>query len=175
MQWVALIVGAFWALFVGLFLLHGYFLLRNRVPYVSLPDAAIPQVLKALQLARGDVVYDLGCGDGRVLMAVKAVGGVSCVGIENNFLLLGLARWRTRGAVRLVRRDVLDQDLSRANRVVVYLGPELMRRLEPRFDQMLPRGARVVSVQFPLARRAQAVIELKGSASYAAKAYVYQY
>jgi hypothetical protein len=155
---------------------HGYFMLRNRVPYVVLPDGALPEVIRELGIKDGDVVYDLGSGDGRVIMALREHNKrARYVGIENDWVVWLTARLRGSG-YRLVLGEISRAMLGEATRVYAYLGPQMMAELEPRFEKELPAGARVVSVQFPLPGRApDQVVELPDSAKHAACLYVYNY
>ena len=172
---VVLIVGL--AVLATAMVVHGYFMLRNRVPYVALPNAAIGMVVSQLGVGDDDVVYDLGCGDGRVIAAVQNFNpNARYTGVENNPLIWMMAVVRLRVRARIVRGEIADAKLREATRVFVYLGPKLMAQLEPRFERELPKGARVVSVQFPLpSRTPDAEMELVGSTSYAARLYVYNY
>ena len=165
------------AALVMVMVVHGYFMLRNRVPYVALPKAAVGTVVRQLSVRVDDVVYDLGCGDGRVITALQSNNpNARYTGVENNPLIWMMAAGRLRGRARIVRGEIADAKLDNATRVFVYLGPKLMAELEPRFERELPKGARVVSVQFPLpGRKPDAEMELVGSASYAARLYVYNY
>ena len=172
--------GLFDAVLIALLLalmVHGFFMLRNRVPYVVLPDGAMSEVARTLGVRDSDVVYDLGCGDGRVILALRGVNSAAkYVGVENDWAVWLLAKWRLLSRAQLVRGEISGTPLDEATRVFAYLGPELMAELEPRFERELPQGARVVSVQFPLPTRPPAaVVELEHSRSHAARLYVYNY
>jgi precorrin-6B methylase 2 len=156
--------------------MHLLLSMRNKVPYVAAPPRVLAQIVAALKLPEQGVLWDLGCGDGRVLRAAhKASPGLGIAGVDNNPMPLQLARWSLGRAARLVHGDILAIDLHKAARVFVYLGPELMEALEPRFEQ-LPKGARVVSMQFALPhRKPTSEIVLEHGRPYAAKLYVYDY
>jgi precorrin-6B methylase 2 len=157
--------------------LHMILAMRNKVPYVTAPPRVLAQIVAALKLPEQGVLWDLGCGDGRVLRAArKAMPGLSLAGVDNNPMPLQLARWNLGRTARLVRGDILGVDLHEAARVFTYLGPELMEALEPRFEQQMPKGARLVSMQFALPhRKPVAEIVLEHAKPYAAKLYVYDY
>lgn len=165
------------ALIAAVMAVYGYFMLRNRVPYVVLPDGAMNTVVAKLGVRDGDVVYDLGCGDGRVIAALQNQNTKArYIGIENNLVVWGMAKIRLRGRARLVRGEILDAKFSEATRVYAYLGPKIMGELEPRFEMELPSGARLVSVQFPLPNRTpDEEVVLEESASHAERLYVYNY
>jgi len=83
---------------------------------------------------------------------------------------------RTRGRVRVEHGEIATASLSSANRVFAYLGPRMMAELEPRFERELPKGARVVSVQFPLPHREpDHTVELPASKRHAGRLFVYNY
>jgi trans-aconitate methyltransferase len=169
---IVLLIFLLAVLVVGM--LYLIFTSRNRVPFVRTPRRVLEQIRQALQVPQHGHIWDLGCGDGHVLAAVR--GGLHAHGIDNNPLVLTVARWRLGPTAQLRQGDILSADLTRADRVFCYLGPELMARLEPRFIAQLPRGARVVSMQFPLPNRTpDQVIELKQAKPYARTLYVYDY
>ena len=172
---VVLIVGL--AVLATAMVVHGYFRLRNLVPYVVLPAGAMAAVVSKLGVRDEDTVYDLGCGDGRVIAALQSVNSKArYVGVENDVVVWGLARRRLGRRARLIRGEIADTKLNEVTRVFAYLGPKMMAELEPRFEAELPKGARVVSVQFALPTRlADEVVELPDSADHAARLYVYNY
>jgi trans-aconitate methyltransferase len=133
-------------------------------------------VMHELELRRDDVVYDLGCGDGRVLRALaRNQPGAHYIGVENDWAVWALAKVRTRGA-QVLRREIAATPLTSATRVFAYLGAQMMAELEPRFERELPAGARVVSVQFPLpTRKPDNIVELEDSLNHASRLYVYTY
>ncbi|GAC1370043.1 MAG: protein-lysine N-methyltransferase [Candidatus Saccharimonadales bacterium] len=176
-QAILILVTAAIAVYAVFLAIHGYFMMRNRVPYVRLPWGAMAEVESELGVNNGDKVLDLGCGDGRVLTALsEACPGASYTGIENDWMVWLGARLRTSHLIKLVREEISAADMTEANKVFVYLGPKLMAELEPRFEMELPAGARVVSVQFALPnRKPDKVVVLSNSASHAACLYVYNY
>ena len=111
-----------------------------------------------LQLAGvkpGDVVYDLGSGDGRLpIIAAQKYGAIG-VGIEIDPRLVETARRIANDAevanrVSFIVGDLFDADLSRATVITAYLSPSIMKILEPRLRALKP-GTRIVSHQFPMA------------------------
>ena len=111
-----------------------------------------------LQLAGvgpGDVVYDLGSGDGRLPVIAAQKYGATAVGIEIDPRLVETARQIARDAevahrVSFVAGDLFDADLSGASVITAYLSPSIMKILEPRLRALKP-GTRIVSHQFPMA------------------------
>jgi cyclopropane fatty-acyl-phospholipid synthase-like methyltransferase len=106
-----------------------------------------------LDIARvkpGDTVYDLGCGDGRILIAAATKYQAKAVGIEISPKLVAQATDRIEKAglsarARVIQGDVLKADLTGADVVTIYLATELNAELRPRLEKMLKPGARVVS------------------------------
>ena len=150
--------------------------MRNTVPFITAPPATLEQIIAALKLPDKGILWDLGCGDGRVLRAaLKAKANLTVAGVDNNPIPLRIAKWKVPPA-KLVQGDILDTQFKGVDRVYCYLGPQLMAALEPRFLSELPAGARVVSLQFPLPHRTpDEEIKLKHGKRYAAKLYVYDY
>jgi SAM-dependent methyltransferase len=128
---------------------------RTRIGYIPLPTRAVPKVVKALNLTGSATVFDLGCGDGRILgAALQETPTATGVGIEYHPMVAWLARWRTRHIdsrrLRIIRGDILHQDLNSATRLFAYLNHPTMALLEPKLKQELKPGARLVSCDFPL-------------------------
>jgi SAM-dependent methyltransferase len=115
-------------------------------------------VHKMLTLARvrpGDVVYDLGSGDGRILIMAARRFGARAVGIEIDPLFylwtrLVIAVLGLRRQVRVIRGDLFDQDLSQADVITCYLLPRTNERLVGKLERELCPGTRVVSRRFSL-------------------------
>ena len=112
-----------------------------------------------LQLAGvgpGDVVYDLGSGDGRLPIIAAQKYGATAVGIEIDPGLVERSRSTAHdagvaGRVSFVVGDLFEADLTKATVITVYLSPSIMKILEPRLRALQP-GTRIVSHQFPMAR-----------------------
>jgi SAM-dependent methyltransferase len=119
----------------------------------------MPEVVAAmLGVARvhaGDVVYDLGCGDGRILIAAAKKYGARGVGIEIDPALVKTARARVRAEgledrVSILQQDLFQTDLSPATVVTLYLGSSVMLKLRPKLLRELRPGTRVVSHAFDM-------------------------
>ncbi|HSX00746.1 MAG TPA: class I SAM-dependent methyltransferase [Candidatus Saccharimonas sp.] len=176
MKWLAAVLLGAWAGAAAAYLLYLLYGLRLSVPFVPLPRRLVRRVVAELELAAGDEVWDLGCGDGRVLAECLRVAGVSAVGVEQNPSVWLLAKWRLGRRARVVRGDLRQQDLRRARRVVAFLGLDIMAELEPKLERELPKGARLVAVQFALpTRQPVRKVELEGAPEYARWLYVYEY
>lgn len=125
------------------------------VPYVPTPDDVVLRMLQLARVGRKDVVYDLGCGDGRLVIAAARRHGAYGIGIDIDPARIREAKANARAA-RVERRtefllgDLFAADLSRATVVTLYLLPKLNQQLRPRLWQQLGVGARVVSHGFDM-------------------------
>jgi SAM-dependent methyltransferase len=128
---------------------------RRDVPYVATSPAAVRQMVALAQLHAGDVVYDLGCGDGRIVIAAVKVPGVRGVCVEIDPALVRLAREEAEKAgvsdkVTFVQGDIFEAPIQDATVVMLYLLREVNLRLRPRLWKELRPGTRVVSNTFDM-------------------------
>jgi precorrin-6B methylase 2 len=112
-------------------------------------------MLEVAGVREGEVVYDLGAGDGRILVDAVRTFEARAVGVEDNpKRLLRASRNLFRSGVadkaRLVNRSFFDVDLGEADVVTLYLLPETNRALLPKLRAELKRSARIVAHDFPL-------------------------
>jgi SAM-dependent methyltransferase len=129
---------------------------RSRQPdvlYVPTPPDVVDAMLALARVTRDDVVYDLGSGDGRIVIAAARRYGARGVGIELQPTLVAEARANavTAGVddrVTILEADVFATDLSRATVVTLYLLPSINERLRPKLLRELRPGARIVSHDF---------------------------
>ena len=125
------------------------------VPYVPTPEAVVDEMLEIAKVSVKDVVYDLGSGDGRIVIAAAKRFGARGVGIEIN---PDLVREATEDAgqagvahlVRFVEGDFFMADLREATVVTLYLLPEVNRQLLPKLLAELRPGTRIVSYKYDL-------------------------
>jgi len=112
-------------------------------------------VQKMVELARvgpDDVVYDLGCGDGRIVIATALETGCRGYGFDIDAQRVAEARENLKrhdlqDRVQIVEQDLFTVDLSQADVAMMYLLPWMMNKLVPQFEQMKP-GCRIVSHEF---------------------------
>jgi len=124
-----------------------------EVPYFPSTDEAVLAMLKLAGTAPGDVVYDLGCGDGRIVIAAAKEFGARGVGVEIDPAPLRMALYRARRAgvedrVRFVRGDLFETDISEATVVTLFLFETLNRRLLPKLLRELEPGTRIVAHRY---------------------------
>ena len=107
------------------------------------------------RISHHDTVYDLGCGDGEVLMLAGKKYGAKGVGIEVDPLrfLISLIRVKMNGLghnVVIKRKNLFEENVSNASVVVVYLVPKTLARLKPKFLKELKKGTRIVSFRYEI-------------------------
>ena len=125
------------------------------VIYVPTPDSVVKAMLATAKVGPGDVVYDLGSGDGRIpIAAVRDFGAARGVGIELDPQRIAEARANAVAAgvnerVEFVQQDLFEADLSRATVVAMYLLPAINARLLPTLRALKP-GTRIVSHNYDM-------------------------
>ncbi len=123
----------------------------NRLaPYVNSPARVVDRMLELASIRPGETVYDLGCGDGRILIAAVQKFKAKAIGIEISPKVVAEARSRIKKAgvgdkAQVIQGDLLDADLTGADVVTIYLATSLNEELRPRLEKFLKPGARVVS------------------------------
>jgi SAM-dependent methyltransferase len=127
----------------------------QQVPDVRTPLLVVNEMLRLADVTASDVVYDLGSGDGRILIAATRDRGARGVGLEIDPTLVAQSTERARRlglADRLDFRqqDLFEADLTPATVVTLYLSPDLNRRLRPKLLRELRPGARIVSHGFDM-------------------------
>jgi 16S rRNA A1518/A1519 N6-dimethyltransferase RsmA/KsgA/DIM1 with predicted DNA glycosylase/AP lyase activity len=130
----------------------------NRTPdihFAVTPQPLADAMLRLAQVTRDDVVYDLGSGDGRIVVLAAQKYGARGVGIEIDHRLVEISRTVAReGEVAdratFVEGDLFAADISTATVVTLWLSTPVNRRLEPKLKRELRRGTRIVSRQFPI-------------------------
>jgi SAM-dependent methyltransferase len=125
------------------------------VPYVATPRPVVDKMLELAAIQPGQMVYDLGCGDGRIVIAAAERFGARGVGIDIDPLRIAEAEANARRAGVAERTqfrvaDLFQSDFSDADVVMLYLLPAINRRLRPLLWQQLREGTRVVSHAFDM-------------------------
>lgn len=119
-------------------------------PYVASPSRVVDRMLEMAKIKPGETLYDLGCGDGRILIAAVQQYKANAVGVEISPKLVARAEsWIKKagvdGQARVIQGDLLDVDLTGADVVTIYLSTPLNAKLGPKLEKYLKPGARVVS------------------------------
>ncbi len=148
-----------------------------NIPSVPSPHAVVKTMIDLAKLKGKETVFDLGAGDGRVLIeAKKRYPGIKAIGCELIPTIWALGKIRillSRQDVTLQLKDALKEDVSSADVVLLYLFPALMDRLVERFDKELKPGTRVVSHTFQFHHKTP--VEQKTVRGYWGETMVYVY
>jgi ubiquinone/menaquinone biosynthesis C-methylase UbiE len=128
---------------------------QRLAPFVPSPRIVVDKMLEAARVKPNEVVYDLGCGDGRVLIAAAKEFHARAVGVEISPKLVKAATERIKeegleDRCKVIRGDLLKVDLSDADVVVLYLLTSSNELLRPNLEKYLKPGARVVSHDFEI-------------------------
>lgn len=129
---------------------------KKDVPYVPTPQNVVDEMLRLANVTKDDVVYDLGCGDGRlVITAVKKYGASRGFGVDIDPERIAESNANAKAAgvtdrVTFAVQDLFQTDLKDATVVTLYLLPEVNLRLRPKLLSELRPGTRVVSHSFDM-------------------------
>ena len=124
-------------------------------PYVSTPLSVVRQMLVLSELRPGELIYDLGSGDGRVVIMAAQEFGAKGVGVELREDLVKRAIERISelnisNKVKIVQSDMFNVDLSQANVVTLYLTTSANEKVKPKLESELKQGARVVTHDYEI-------------------------
>ena len=157
----------FFLIFLILVALATLFIMLLRVsslsfsgaPYIQIPDEVLPHIVKALDMEKGSVVYDLGCGDGKVLFACyNEMPDAKYIGIDIALFPIFVARRKLHYLaeeggtsdlpIKLLKEDFFNTNLSNATHLFIYLYPKLVNSLLPKLEKELKSGTRVVTCDY---------------------------
>jgi SAM-dependent methyltransferase len=121
-----------------------------EVPFVATPSKVVDELVEMAELRDGDVVYDLGCGDGRIVFAALRSPGVRAIGYDLDprrieECLQTSADLGVSSRSEFVQEDIFNADLSLATVVTLYLVPKVNNRLLPKLLRELRPGTRILS------------------------------
>ncbi|MFN7921521.1 MAG: class I SAM-dependent methyltransferase [Bryobacteraceae bacterium] len=125
------------------------------VPYVPTPQEVVHKMLEVAQVKKGDTVYDLGCGDGRIVIMAAKEFGANAVGIDidPNRIREANENAKTAGVsekTRFLEKDLFEADFRAANVVTLYLLTSVNLKLRPKLLAELKPGTRIVSHNFDM-------------------------
>ena len=125
------------------------------VPYVPTPQHVVEAMLKLADVKRSDTVYDLGCGDGRIVVTAAKQFGALGVGIDINPERIEEAKKTAAdagvtGRVRFIEKNLFEADIRAATVVTLYLLTTVNMKLRPKLQKDLKPGTRVVSQTFDM-------------------------
>ena len=125
------------------------------VPYVPTKEPIVDRMLQMANVKKGDVLYDLGCGDGRIVIAAAKRFGTRGVGIDIDPVRIAEAQENARKAgvadrVKFIQGDLFDAEIKEATVMTLYLLPEVNLRLRPKLLSELRPGTRIVSHNYDM-------------------------
>jgi precorrin-6B methylase 2 len=128
---------------------------KKIVPYVPTPQEVVERMLELAQVKKGDVVYDLGSGDGRIVVTAAKKYGVRAIGFEIDPERIKESAENIKKAgvghlVEIRQQDIRTVDLSPASVLTMYLLPEVNLMIRPNIWKQMKPGSRVVSHDFDM-------------------------
>jgi ubiquinone/menaquinone biosynthesis C-methylase UbiE len=140
-----------------------------QIIYVPTPQPVVDKMLDMAKVTKKDIVYDLGCGDGRVVATAAKKYGATGVGVDIDPERIKdsaetLKKMDVEKLVEIRQGDALKvKDLEKATVLMLYMLDEFMEKLEPIAKKRLPKGARIVSHDFKFPNwEAEQVVEFQG-------------
>jgi len=145
------------AFLIFIFLILGTFAIGGilAAPWVPLWKKDVRRMLKLAEVKPGEIVYDLGAGDGRIVIIAGQEFGAKAIGYEIAILpyLAARAKIFLKGlskSVSVKYRNFYKENLASADVICVFLGKDAMKKLSPKFKNELKPGCRIVSYCFSL-------------------------
>lgn len=142
------------------------------VPYVPTGEEVVEAMLQLAKVTKNDVVYDLGCGDGRIVITAAKKYGATGTGIDINPQRIKEAKQNAAAAqvtdkVNFIEGDLFETDFSEASVVTLYLLPSVNLKLRPILLKQLKPGTRIVSHAFDMGDwKPEQKMEVSGSTIY---------
>ncbi|MBN9657817.1 MAG: class I SAM-dependent methyltransferase [Acidobacteria bacterium] len=128
---------------------------KKLAPYVTSPQPIVEKMLEIARLKNGETLFDLGCGDGRILFSAARTFGAKAVGVELSPTLVKRVQQSAdsqglKDQVRVIEGDMMSVDVASANVVSLYLMTDANEQLRPKLEKELKPGSRVVSLEFKI-------------------------
>ena len=125
----------------------------SLAPFVASPSNVVTEMLELAELKKDEMLFDLGCGDGRIILEAAQKFGAKAVGVEldegrYNDCVRKIQKANLGDRVEVIHKDLLQVDLKRANVVTLYLLTSSNGKVKPNLERDLRKGARVVSHDF---------------------------
>jgi hypothetical protein len=141
---------------------------EKDVPFVPTPEVVVAEMLKQAKVTKQDVLYDLGSGDGRIVITAAQKFGARGVGIDIDSDLVKRSQENAQKAgvgdrVKFLQQDLFKTDLSEATVVTLYLLPDVNLRLRPKLLSELKPGTRIVSHNYDMGDwKPETVVKVQG-------------
>ncbi len=136
-------------------------------PYVPMEKAVVNRILQMVKVGETDILYDLGSGDGRVVIAAAKAGVKQAIGIEIDPIKVFLSRLHLKllglNNARIIKGDFFAQNLKSTTIVISYLLPQALEKLEPKLQKELKPGTKIISVGFPYPHWQPKTIDPRGT------------
>jgi len=156
-------------LFIGIMLSNIIAIFTTDVPFVSISNSVIEKIVKNLELRDANVLYDLGCGDARLLInAVNSFPSIKAVGVEVAFYPYLLAKFKTRNykQIEIKREDIYETKISNATHIFMYLYPSVVNKLIHNVEKQCKEGTKIISCDFEInSYKPSKIIELNSNGS----------
>lgn len=126
------------------------------IPYIPSPNSVVKKMLEIAKVGENDVVYDLGAGDGRVIiMAIKEFNAKKAVGIEINDervqkIIENIKKARLHNRAFVIRGNFFEIDISEATVITLFLLTDVNEILKPKLEKELKPGTRIISHEFEI-------------------------
>ncbi len=129
---------------------------EKLAPYYPTPPSVVDRMLQLGELKKGEKMFDLGSGDGRIVVMAAEKYGADATGVEMDDSLFNqsseeIRRRKLASRARIIHGDIFLQDYSSADMVTVYLLPASNEKVRPILEKQLKKGARIVSHDFEFA------------------------
>ena len=128
-------------------------ILSTNAPFIPTSKEVIDNIIENLQLTQNSVLYDLGCGDARILKrVVELKPDVNIIGIEIAFIQYFLAKFYTRKnkQIKIRRENIFKADISDATHIFLYLYPKAVNKLIENIKKQCVQGIRIISCDFEI-------------------------
>lgn len=138
--------------FVLLFAVYILFTILPSAPFVPSSNKRVKQMIDAANLSQDDIVFDLGCGNGKLLFEANKKRVKQTVGFDINPMLIIFNRLKVislrRSNMIFINKSLFDADLTTCTKLFVYLSPNIMKKLEQKILEEMPDGAVIISNTF---------------------------
>jgi predicted RNA methylase len=139
---------------------------RYGAPFVPLEPDVVANIIKLARIKKGDIFFDLGSGDGRLVIAA-AMSGANAYGVEIDPLRVWYSRlwirvWGLKSKATIIHKNVFDVDLSNANIITAYLLQETNNNLMAKLKREVKKGTRVVGIAFNFPEWKPTIIDKRG-------------
>jgi protein-L-isoaspartate O-methyltransferase len=127
--------------------------IEKLAPYFPTPPSIVERMLQLVDLKKGEKMFDLGSGDGRIVIMAARKFGADATGVEFDDSLYRLSmqeikRLKLEKTARIIHGDIYAQDYSQADVLTVYLLPESNKKMRPVLEKQLRKGTRIVAHDF---------------------------